>query len=414
MNKLKLTKEEWCWSLYDVGNSAYIMMLTSIIPPYIATVGQEIFGLTTAQTSSHWAFTQSIATLLIAILAPVLGVLADRKGKKKIFFSSFFLLGITMFLAMFFIDNYYLLLAVNILSGIGYAGANVFYDAFLVDVTDDERMDFISSLGYALGYIGSCIPFIISILLYSLTPFGLSVIDSIKLGVLINGIWWIAFTLPMFRKVNQKYYSEENKNSIVYAGKKLWNTIKLISKNKTIGIFLLAYFFYIDGVDTIIKLSTTYGQSVGLDTTAMIVALLVTQIVAFPAVLVFAKIAKRFSTKKVLLFCVAVYMGICVFGYFLKEEWQFWVLAVVVGLVQGTVQALSRSYFGKLIPKENNNEYFGFYNIFGKYATIIGPLLMGIFTTITGNSRYGVLSILILFIVGFILLVKVPSIEESK
>ena len=146
----------------------------------------------------------------------------------------------------------------------------------------------------------------------------------------------------------------------------------------------------------------------------MIVALLVTQIVAFPAVLVFAKIAKRFSTKKVLLFCVAVYMGICVFGYFLKEEWQFWVLAVVVGLVQGTVQALSRSYFGKLIPKENNNEYFGFYNIFGKYATIIGPLLMGIFTTITGNSRYGVLSILILFIVGFILLVKVPSIEESK
>ena len=275
-------------------------------------------------------------------------------------------------------------------------------------------MDFISSLSYALGYIGSCIPFIISILLYSLTPFGLSVIASIKLGVLINGIWWIAFTLPMFRKVNQKYYSEENKNSIIYAGKKLWNTIKLISKNKTIGIFLLAYFFYIDGVDTIIKLSTTYGQSVGLDTTAMIVALLVTQIVAFPAVLVFAKIAKRFSTKNVLLFCVAVYMGICIFGYFLKEEWQFWVLAVVVGLVQGTVQALSRSYFGKLIPKENNNEYFGFYNIFGKYATIIGPLLMGIFTTITGNSRYGVLSILILFIVGFVLLVKVPSIEESK
>lgn len=412
MNKLKLTREEWYWSLYDVGNSAYVMMLTSIIPPYIATLGQELLGLSSAQTSSQWAFTQSIATLIIALLAPILGVLADRKGKKKLFFTSFFLLGITMFLSMIFIDNYYVLLAINILSGIGYAGANIFYDAFLVDVTDDERMDFISSLGYAVGYIGSCIPFIISILLYSFTPFGLSVVGSIKLGVLINSIWWIVFTLPMIRKVNQKYYSNDNQNSIVSATKKIWSTLKLISKNKTIGIFLLAYFFYIDGVDTVIKLSTTYGQSVGLDTTAMIVALLVTQIVAFPAVLVFAKIAKKFSTKKVLLFCVAVYMGICIFGYFLKDEWQFWVLAVTVGLVQGTIQALSRSYFGKLIPKENNNEYFGFYNIFGKYATIIGPLLMGTFTAITGNSRYGVLSILILFIAGFILLFKVPNLEK--
>lgn len=414
MGKLKLTKEEWYWSLYDIGNSAYILMLTAIIPPYIATIGQELIGLTAAKTSSQWAFTQSIATMIIALLSPVLGVMADKKGKKKLLFTIFLTMGITMFFVMVFIDNYYILLIINILSGIGYAGANVFYDAFLVDVTDDERMDYVSSMGYALGYIGSCIPFIISILLYSFTPFGLSVINAIKVGIFINSVWWVVFTLPMLKKVKQKYYSNDNQNSIVSACKKLWHTIKLISKNKSIGIFLLAYFFYIDGVDTIIKLSTTYGQSVGLDTTAMILALLVTQIVAFPAVLLFAKIANRFSTKKVLLFCVAVYMFICIFGFFLNTEWQFWILAVAVGLVQGTIQALSRSYYGRIIPKENNNEYFGFYNIFGKYATIIGPLLMGVFTTITGNSRYGVLSILILFIAGFLLLLKIPDLEKNR
>lgn len=414
MGKLKLTKEEWYWSLYDIGNSAYILMLTAIIPPYIATIGQELIGLTAAKTSSQWAFTQSIATMIIALLSPVLGVMADKKGKKKLLFTIFLTMGIAMFFVMVFIDNYYILLIINILSGIGYAGANVFYDAFLVDVTDDERMDYVSSMGYALGYIGSCIPFIISILLYSFTPFGLSVINAIKVGIFINSVWWVVFTLPMLKKVKQKYYSNDNQNSIVSACKKLWHTIKLISKNKSIGIFLLAYFFYIDGVDTIIKLSTTYGQSVGLDTTAMILALLVTQIVAFPAVLLFAKIANRFSTKKVLLFCVAVYMFICIFGFFLNTEWQFWILAVAVGLVQGTIQALSRSYYGRIIPKENNNEYFGFYNIFGKYATIIGPLLMGVFTTITGNSRYGVLSILILFIAGFLLLLKIPDLEKNR
>lgn len=414
MGKLKLTKEEWYWSLYDIGNSAYILMLTAIIPPYIATIGQELIGLTAAKTSSQWAFTQSIATMIIALLSPVLGVMADKKGKKKLLFTIFLTMGIAMFFVMVFIDNYYILLIINILSGIGYAGANVFYDAFLVDVTDDERMDYVSSMGYALGYIGSCIPFIISILLYSFTPFGLSVINAIKVGIFINSVWWVVFTLPMLKKVKQKYYSNDNQNSIVSACKKLWHTIKLISKNRSIGIFLLAYFFYIDGVDTIIKLSTTYGQSVGLDTTAMILALLVTQIVAFPAVLLFAKIANRFSTKKVLLFCVAVYMFICIFGFFLNTEWQFWILAVAVGLVQGTIQALSRSYYGRIIPKENNNEYFGFYNIFGKYATIIGPLLMGVFTTITGNSRYGVLSILILFIAGFLLLLKIPDLEKNR
>ena len=412
--KQKLTRAEWSWSLYDVANSAFTMMLTAMIPPYVATVGQTFNGLSGADTSSHWAFVQSASTLVVALLAPILGVLADRKGKKKLFFASAFLLGVLMFFAMAFVDNYYVLLGINVAAGIGYAGANVFYDAFLVDVTKDERMDFISSFGFAVGYIGSCIPFIASILLYLFTPFGLDAMRAVKVGMLINAVWWLVFTVPMLRNVQQKYYTDSNrKDAISSMLKKLWGTLQSICKNKTIGLFLLAYFFYIDGVDTIIKLSTSYGQSVGLDTTAMIVALLVTQLVAFPAVLFFARVSQRVSTKKVLLFCVAVYMGICIFGYFMAHEWQFWVMAVVVGMVQGTIQALSRSYFGKLVPKENNNEYFGFYNIFGKYATIIGPLLMGIFTALTGNSRYGVLSILLLFIAGFVLLLRVPDVRLS-
>jgi UMF1 family MFS transporter len=414
MKKWNLTKEEISWSLYDVANSAFIMMLTAMIPPYVATIGQEMFGLSGADTSSDWAFVQSGATLVVALLSPMLGVLADRKGKKKLFFTSFFVFALVMFFAMCFLDNYYLLLALNLFAGIGYAGSNIFYDAFLIDVTDDERMDFISSMGYALGYVGSCIPFIISILLYLFTPFGLDAMTAVKVGILINAVWWLVFTLPMLRNVSQKYHAQRNEGNVLLSSlKKIWGTVKKLLHNKVIGLFLLSYFFYIDGVDTIIKLSTTYGQSVGLETNGMIVALLVTQLVAFPAVLVFAQVAKRFSTKKVLLFSIAVYAGICIFGYFLTTAWQFWVLAVAVGLVQGTVQALSRSYFGKLIPKENNNEYFGFYNIFGKYATVIGPVLMGVFTKLTGNSRYGVLSIILLFIAGFITLLFVPSVQEE-
>ncbi len=414
MKKLKLTKEEVSWSLYDVANSAFSMMLTAMIPPYVATIGQSL-GRSAADTSSEWAFIQSGATLAVALLSPILGVLADRRGKKKKFFASFFVLAITMFFAMVFIDNYFVLLAVNLLAGIGYAGANIFYDAFLIDVTADERMDFISSLGYAVGYIGSCIPFIISILLYMFTPFGLDVMSAVKVGMFINAVWWLVFTIPMMKHVKQRYYTKEIQGNVLStAFCKLRGTLKHIVKDKRVGLFLLAYFFYIDGVDTIIKLSTSYGQSVGLDTTAMIVALLVTQLVAFPAVLLFAKISNLFSTKKVLLVSVATYVGICIFGYFLEQEWQFWVLAIAVGLVQGTIQALSRSYFGKLIPKENNNEYFGFYNIFGKYATIIGPILMGVFTKITGDSRYGVLSIILLFIAGFVTLLFVPDIDSSN
>lgn len=411
--KTKLTKSELCWSLYDVANSAYVLMITAMIPPFIASIG-NMMGFDGAQTTAHWSFVQSGSTMAVALLAPILGAMADYKGKKKLFFTSFFTLAVIMFLAMAFVDNYYVLLAIDIFAGIGYAGSNIFYDAFLIDVTEDERMDYISSFGYAAGYIGSCVPFVVSILLYTFKPFGMSALTSVRIGIIINALWWIVFTVPFFRHVKQKYYTENNEGNIIKTSfKRVFKTTKLIFKDKTIGLFLLSYFFYIDGVDTIIKLSTSYGQALGLNTTSMIIALLVTQIVAFPAVLIFAKVASRFSPKKVILASIGAYVGITIFGFFLEHEWQFWLLAIAIGLVQGTIQALSRSYFGRLIPKENNNEYFGFYNIFGKYATVVGPLLMGIFTTLTKDPRYGVLSITLLFIAGFITFIFVPDVKNA-
>ena len=241
MKKWNLTKEEISWSLYDVANSAFIMMLTAMIPPYVATIGQEMFGLSGADTSSDWAFVQSGATLVVALLSPMLGVLADRKGKKKLFFTSFFVFALVMFFAMCFLDNYYLLLALNLFAGIGYAGSNIFYDAFLIDVTDDERMDFISSMGYALGYVGSCIPFIISILLYLFTPFGLDAMTAVKVGILINAVWWLVFTLPMLRNVSQKYHARRNEGNVLLSSlKKIWGTVKKLLHNKVIGLFLLS------------------------------------------------------------------------------------------------------------------------------------------------------------------------------
>ncbi len=414
MNKQRLTKQEICWSLYDVANSAYILLLTAVIPIYMKSVGAAA-GYSNSETTSHWGVIQAAGTFVVALLAPVLGAMADYQGRKKRFFAFFFGLSIVSMFAMIFVDNYFVLLVINLITSLGYAGANNFYDAFLVDVTTDDRMDYVSSFGYAVGYIGSCIPFIVCILLILLQPFGLSGTMPVKISLGITAVWWLVFTIPMLRVVKQKYGLTDPPKKLVRSSIcSVWKTFRKILKDKKIGLFLLAYFFYIDGVDTIIRMSTSFGADVGIAESQLVLALLVTQIVAFPAVLVCAKLVNRFSSRNIILFSIAVYVGICVFGFFLSTAWQFWVLAIAVAVVQGTIQALSRSYFGKLIPKEANNEYFGFYNILGKYATILGPLLMALFTTLTGNSRYGVLSIAVLFVAGFVTFCFVPDVEKGR
>ncbi|WP_312641791.1 MFS transporter [Hydrogenoanaerobacterium sp.] len=412
MEKLKMSKEEISWSLYDWASSAFTMMLSTVIPIYIKNVGDSIH-LSAAQTTSQWAITQSLSTLAVALLAPVLGAMADHKGKKKRMFAAFLTLALIMSAVMAFSNTYYVLLITCTIACVGYAGTNIFYDSFLIDVTSDSRMDFVSSFGYAVGYIGSCIPFIISILIINFSDaLGITAAFAIKLALIINVLWWFVFSLPLLKNVHQKYgiEKETNENIIMSSFAKIFKTLRSICKNKPVGMFLLAYFFYIDGVDTIIKMSTSFGKDVGISDNSLLLALLATQIIAFPAVLICSKLVKRFSCKKIISFSILMYIGICVFGFFLNYAWQFWVLAIAVAIVQGTIQALSRSYFGKLIPsKENSNEYFGFYNIFGKYASIFGTALMALFTTITGNSRYGVLSVAILFIAGYFIFRKVPE-----
>lgn len=413
MSGEKLTGEQKSWSLYDVGVSAFSMLLTAIIPVYVQTAGEGL-GLSTARTLSDWGFVQSLSTLLVAFAAPLLGAMADHKGKKKLFFNFFLILSVMSLLCMALFENYYALLALNLLAGIGYAASNIVYDAFLVDVVEDRRMDYVSSFGFAIGYIGSCVPFILSILLIMLKPFGLAGTAPVRLSFALNAVWWLLFSLPFLKNVKQKYATEgQIRNIVADSMKKVASSFRVLIKSRHIGLFLLSYFFYIDGVDTIIKMSAIYGDSVGIDTMQMILALLGTQIVAFPAVLIFAKISQRFSTRLVLQISILVYTGICVFAYFLQYAWQFWVMALTVGLVQGTIQALSRAYYGKLIPdKTRSNEYFGFFNILGRYAAVLGPLLMSLITLLTGNANAGVLSVAALFIAGFVILLFVP--EERK
>ena len=412
MSQIKLTPEERSWALYDVANSAYILLLTAVIPIYVKSLGEGA-GYTAAQTTSHWGLVQSVGTFFVALLAPLLGAMADYRGRKKKLFTLFFLLAAGSLTLMAFTGSYFALLAFNAVCAFCYAGANNFYDAFLVDVTSDARMDYVSSFGFAVGYIGSCVPFVICIAVIFLHPFGWDTAMGVRVSFVITALWWLLFSLPMLLRVRQRYALEEAPEHLLRdVFGRLRGTIRDIAKNRRIGLFLLAYFFYIDGVDTIIRMSTSFGYDVGIDETQLVLALLVTQIVAFPAVLLFARLIKRFDAKRIILFSIAVYFGICIFGFFLQHAWQFWALAICVGLVQGTIQALSRSYFGQLVPKEKNSEYFGFYNILGKYATIMGPLLMSLVTTLTGSSRYGVLSVALLFVIGFLVFRQVPAIGK--
>ncbi len=403
---MKLTRDELSWSLYDVGNSAFSMLLTAIMPIYFKGVG-EAAGFTSVQTTSHWGYLQSGSTLIVALLAPVLGSLADYKGYKKKLFVAFMLTGVLACMGLAWVDQYTMIILLNVISLVGYSGSINFYDGFLVDVTSDERMDYVSSFGFAIGYIGSCVPFIASIFLILKLPFGLDGTGAVRLSFLINAIWWVLFSLPMFT-LKQRYGIDPNGENIIYRSfVSMRSTLKSLMSDKTIGMFLIAYFFYIDGVDTVIRMSTSFGADVGIDDSQMILALLATQVFAFPAVMICARIAEKYTTQVVIKASIVGYIGICCFAYFLEYAWQFWLMALCVAVVQGTIQALSRSLFGKLIPKDKSNEYFGFYNILAKYAAILGPFLMASVTALTGSTRKGVLSVVLLFVLGYYFFNKV-------
>lgn len=410
------TKQERNWVMYDVGNSALVLFNTSVVPIYFDAINT---GASSAELVTAWANAQTVASLVVALLMPVLGSLADYAGNKIKFFLGFFLTGLVLCFAQAIPMGAMPFLVVYVLCTIGLNSSMTFYDAMLPDITTDDRMDTVSSSGYAWGYIGSCVPFIVCILLILVGPsaLGLDMLFCVQVSFIITGIWWLAFTVPLVRTYKQRYAKELPPGEtfggeVVKTIRGLGTTMRRIAEDRAILIYMIAFFFYIDGVHTVISMATTYGTSLGLDSTALILALLVTQFVAFPSAIAYGSLAKKCGTLRMILIAVAAYVGIVLFAaFFLKSEVEFWILAVVVGMFQGGIQALSRSYFGKLIPKERSNEYYGFFDIFGRYASVMGTLLVSVVTSLTGDASLGVLSIGILLVVGFVMLIRLSRIK---
>ncbi len=414
---MKYTKAERNWVMYDVGNSALVLLNTSIVPIYFNAINT---GASSADLVVAWGNAQTIASLVIALLMPVLGSLADYAGNKVKFFLGFFLTGLVLCFAQAIPMSAMMFLAVYVLCTIGLNSSMTFYDAMLIDITTDERMDAVSSSGYAWGYVGSTVPFIVCLALIMGGPaLGIPTMLATRLSFVITGLWWLAFTLPLLRTYKQKYGRERSPEDTIghiVGGvfSEVKHTMGEIVRDRAVLLYMIAFFFYIDGVHTVISMATSYGSSLGIDSTQLVLALLVTQFVAFPSAIAYGKLAGKVGTLNMILVAVAAYMGIVLFAaFFLKTAFEFWCLAIMVGLFQGGVQALSRSYFGRIIPKEKSNEYYGFFDIFGRYASVLGTLLVSLVTSLTGNPSLGVLSIGILLVVGFVLLVKLSKMDGA-
>lgn len=417
-NKDKLTTEERSWILYDVGNSAFVLvMVTAIMPIFFKDFAAS--HLSDAVSTAYWGVANSTASLILALLAPVLGAMADYRDSKKRFFMFFLTLGVlfNFLLALIGQGQWLLCVFLFIAARVGWAGANIFYDSFLTDVTTPAKMDTVSAKGYGFGYIGSIIPFVvvIGLILAGGMQGGLPVMET-KTGFVVVAIWWIVLSIPAIRNLRQKNYIPRAAAPVVESFQRVYSTLREMRQYRKPFLFLLAYFFYIDGVGTLISMSTAYGRDLGFGVTMLIVVLLFIQIIAFPCSLFFGRLAIRFSTKRMLLAGIAIYVVATFLAFLLAsiQDWQlktvlFWVIAFLIASAMGGIQALSRSYFGKLIPPEKSAEFFGFYNVFGKFAAILGPLLMGGVGALTGHTRWGILSIMFLFLLGGFFLTKVED-----
>ena len=393
----KMTRLEKQWILYDVGNSAFTMLCTTIIPIYFKNIATAD-NLSNSDSTAFLSFTLSLSTILVAIL----GTMADTKNYKKPLFVSTFLVGVIGCMAMAFASKWLAFLAVFCIAKTGYQLSLIFYDSMLTDVTTEERMDEISSQGYAWGYIGSCVPFIASlVLILGSDVIGISGGMAMTLALFLNAVWWAGVTIPLIRNYRQIHYVEKVNHPVKESFRRIVDVVKGLKHQRKILFFLLGFFFYIDGVYTIIDMATTYGKDVGISDTDLVLALLMTQVVAFPCSIAFGKISKRFKNGSLIQVSILAYFLIAVFALQLDKAWEFWFLAVCVAVFQGAIQALSRSYFAKIIPKEKSSEYFGFYDIFGKGAAFIGTTVMGISTMVSGSSRYGVAILSLMFLVGF-------------
>ena len=407
-------KTIWSWALYDWANSAFsTTVVAGFFPIFFGVYWADPSAVN--QSTLQLGIANSIASIIIALISPILGAIADCASARKKFLITFAFLGIAMTGALWFVSQgeWKLAVFIYIMASIGFMSGNIFYDSLLPIVAEKSKLDYVSSFGYGLGYLGGGLLFLINVLMY-LYPdwFGISdAATAVRISFVTVAVWWAIFTVPLLFFVKEPEKNKEISllDAISEGFRQIISTIKHIRKMKIIGQYLIAYWLYIDGVDTIIKMAVKAASSpeYGFETSDLISALLMVQFIAFPAAILYNLFAQKIGTKNAVFVAIGGYALATFLGYYMSTRVHFYCLAALIGLFQGGIQALSRSLFARLVPKNMEAEFFGFYNMLGKFASVIGPLLMGWITVYTGSVRYGILSILILFIAGAILLKKV-------
>ncbi len=423
--KFKLTPLERSWILYDIANSAFTLLVSTLIPIYFNSLAGAA-GVDEDMYLSYWGYAGSISTVLVAIIAPICGTMSDRKFKKPIFLLTV-VLGCIACAALGVTTHWLFFLGIFILAKVGFHSSIVFYDSMLPEITTPERMDNVSSMGYAYGYIGSVIPFVICLVLVLFCDsFGLTMGGAMVVAFLITAGWWALLTIPLAKRYKQTAFVEKEGTALGDSFKQLARTFKEARKEKHVFVYLIAFFFFINGVYTIIDMATAYGSALGLDTTGLLLALLLTQIVAFPCAIIFGRLSAKHDTGLLIKICIICYTCITAFGMFLVSLWQFWVLATLVGMFQGGIQALARSYLGKIIKPERSGEFYGLMDICGKGASFLGTTLVAFVSQITAgieihifgitlqNENLAVGSLIILFIVGFLVFCKADQLNKAR
>ena len=423
--KFKLTALERSWVLYDIANSAFTLLVSTLIPIYFNALAADA-GIDEDMYLSYWGYAGSISTVLVAIIAPICGTISDRKYKKPIFLLTV-ILGCIACAALGVTTHWLFFLGIFVLAKIGFHSSLVFYDSMLPEITTSERMDNVSSLGYAFGYIGSVIPFVACLVLVLFCDsFGMTMTGAMTAAFLITAGWWAVLTVPLARRYKQTAFVEKQGTALGDSFKQLVKTFKDAKKEKHVFVYLIAFFFFINGVYTIIDMATAYGSALGLDTTGLLLALLLTQIVAFPCAIIFGRLASKHDTGLLIKICIICFTCITAFGMFLVSLWQFWMLATLVGMFQGGIQALARSYLGKIIQPERSGEFYGLMDICGKGASFLGTTLVAFVSQITAgvevnifglklqNENLAVGSLIILFIIGYLVFCKADKLNKSR
>ncbi len=407
------------WALYDWADSAFA---TTVMAGFFPVFFKEYWSDPGAMHEStfYLGLANSAASVIVAALSPVLGAIADRGSARKKFLILFAFLGAVMTGGLWMLAQGEWRMAVlfYVCASVGFAGGNIFYDSLITGVADETRVDYVSALGYALGYIGGGLLFLVNVLMY-LYPdfFGIgSRAMAVRISFLSVAVWWAVFSLPLFFFVKEPAADEKTgaRRAVALGIAQLADTLRDIRHMKVAGIFLAAYWLYIDGVDTIIRMAVDYGKSIGFDSASLITALLMVQFIAFPAALLYGLFARRIGAVRAVQIAIAGYSLITLLAFFMRERWHFFALAAMIGLFQGGIQALSRSLYTRLIPRGKSAQFFGFYNMVGKFAAVIGPALMGTVTLVTGNARYGILSVLALFVAGGVILSRVDFTEGRR